>query len=115
MLADAVREREALAIPADAVGEKAGVAIPLGWPVDGAFDAPVVRHVDPAPGCIVKAGLFGRCHIPKMETPTGVEGDDFARAGRRVLGRGESGGRQPKRGAKQNEPEVSNHRTFTFR
>ena len=91
LLAGGVRKRETFPIPADAVREKAVIAVALRRRRERAFDAPVVRQVEGAPVGVIELGLLGRRLVAQMEAPACVEGNDFPRAGRGLGGgRGEN-------------------------
>ena len=62
-------------VPADAGGEKAAGAARGILLVEGTFDAPVVGHVQGAPGGVRELGLFGARCVGFEETPIGVEGN----------------------------------------
>ena len=71
------RQREMLAIPADAAGQERARAAGGILFVERAFDAPVVRHVDGAPGAVVEVGLFRAGGVGFQEAPAGIEGGDI--------------------------------------
>ena len=52
--ADGGRKRETFPIPADTVNEIAIIAVPIGGPVDGALDAPIMGDVEGAPARVVE-------------------------------------------------------------
>ena len=49
--------------------------------IEGAFDAPVVRHVEPPPGGVVEIGVLAVVDLAKMKPPIAVEIDGHAVAG----------------------------------
>src|SRR5262249_52270552 len=78
------REREMLPIPGDARRHKAAALTSGVLFIHGTFNAPVMRHVEPAPTRIVEIPLFGAAHVTLIETPVRVKwGRD---AGARELG-----------------------------
>ena len=74
-LACAPRQPERLAVPPDTRGEEAHAAPARGVLAGRAFDAPVVRKVQPAPVAVVEPGLLGSGGIAQGEAPAGIHGE----------------------------------------
>jgi hypothetical protein len=55
------------------VREKAAILLAIRWRVDRLFDAPIVRQIERAPGCVVETRLFGRRFVAQMKAPAGIE------------------------------------------
>ena len=67
---------EGFAVPADAAGEESAACSGGILGVGLTFDAPVMRQVDGAPGCIGKGGSFRAGGVSEDELPAGVSGED---------------------------------------
>ncbi len=72
------RQGESFAIPADAGREECARAAGGILLVERAFDGPVVRNVEPAPGTVHEIGLLGAGSIGFEEPPVAVEGGHHA-------------------------------------
>ena len=90
---------EGLAIPADAAVEVSAAFARRGVRIEGAFDAPVVRHIELPPGRVVEIGVLAILDLAQMEPPIAVEVD--GRAVARRSGGGLAAGGQEKRQAAQ--------------
>ena len=55
--------------------------------IERGFDAPVVGHIEDAPGGVVEIGPLGLGLIPQTEAPARIEGHDITRAGRQPVSR----------------------------
>ena len=72
------RRGERLAVPADAAVEISAAVARRGERIEGAFDAPVVRHVELPPGRVVEIGVLAVFDLAQMEPPIAVEIDGRA-------------------------------------
>jgi hypothetical protein len=100
------RQREMLSVPADAGWQESPGAPGRIQTVEGALDAPVVRHVEAAPGAVAKIGLEGAVEIAQGEFPARVERDHLAD---RIGGERRGEEAQSEGGASQNKAEESIH------
>src|SRR5579884_515170 len=71
-------QSELLSVPADTGGEKAARAAGCVLRIKRPGDAPIVRHVNCAPGGIVEGGLLGAGGVGLQKAPARVKGDDRA-------------------------------------
>jgi hypothetical protein len=94
-------EVEVLAVPADARGQVAAVLARGVLLVERPLDAPVVRHVETAPGRVVELGPLGARPVALEEAPVGVEVHRDARRARPALR--ERGRRERERRQQQQE------------
>src|SRR5215472_13808937 len=73
-----------LAVPADAGRQKgSGTAYGISL-IERPFDAPVMRHIKPAPRRVIKVRGFGAGSVGLQEAPIGVEGCDDSESIRRA-------------------------------
>ncbi len=97
-------------VPAHAAGKEAAASARGVLRIHPALDAPIVRHVEGAPGGGVEAGAFGARGVPQEKSPLVIEGQTLAR--RRLL-TGGLGGSQSARGREYCAKCSSVHRRHT--
>src|SRR2546429_1507930 len=84
---------EGLTVPAHAAGERSAARAGGIGIAELSLDAPVVRHIEVAPGGIVERRILSVRDVAQVESPGAVEGENPAlpRRHRRCVRRGEQG------------------------